>query len=334
MPREIIDSFASNAPGKTVTVHALCGGHFTLPEDQFVSPSEPGARKTVPSLCFLIQHCNPETQKITRIVFDLGVRRDVGRYSEPIRRHVETRRPLSTDPDVVKSLEAGRLTPDDIDYVIYSHVHWDHIGDPHDFPRSIFIVGHGSLAVLAGTSETLRGGHSFFEKDLLDPSRTIELPPVDAGRDAHTESRDSVKSISAYPTGNWIALGDPEMRGLDFFGDASLSIVDAPGHLPGHINILARVADGPTGSKFVYLAGDACHDRRIINGEKTIGEWQDAAGNTCCIHSNRQKAEETIERIRKAEKNGVEVIFAHDVEWEDQNPHRFFGYRLAYVETV
>jgi hypothetical protein len=29
---------------------------------------------------------------------------------------------LSTDPDVVKSLNAGGLTPDDIDFVVYSHV--------------------------------------------------------------------------------------------------------------------------------------------------------------------------------------------------------------------
>ena len=109
-------------PLATVTVHALCGGHFSLPEEQFVSPSEPGARKTVPSLCFLIQHKDPETGEITRIIFDLGLRRDVDRYSEPIRRHVKTRRPLSTDPDVAKSLAAGGLTPDGIDYVIYSHV--------------------------------------------------------------------------------------------------------------------------------------------------------------------------------------------------------------------
>ena len=106
----------------TVQVHALSAGHFTLPEEQFVSPCTEGARKTVPSLCFLIQHTRPGASKMTRIVFDLGLRRDVNRYSEPIRRHTETRRPMKTDPDVVKSLKGGGLTADDIDYVIYSHV--------------------------------------------------------------------------------------------------------------------------------------------------------------------------------------------------------------------
>lgn len=115
--------FAQNhEQGGTVLVHALSAGHLTLPEEQFVSPCAEGARKTVPSLCFLIQHTPPGTNKTTRIVFDLGLRRDVKRYSEPIRRHTETRQPMTTDPDVVKSLKAGGLTADDIDYVIYSHV--------------------------------------------------------------------------------------------------------------------------------------------------------------------------------------------------------------------
>ena len=112
----------TTAPSAKVTVHALSAGRFSLPEEQFVSPSTPGARHPVPSLCFLIQHTCAASGRITRIVFDLGLRRDVKRYPEPIQKHLTTREPYSTDPHVVKSLKAGGLTPDDIDYVIYSHV--------------------------------------------------------------------------------------------------------------------------------------------------------------------------------------------------------------------
>jgi glyoxylase-like metal-dependent hydrolase (beta-lactamase superfamily II) len=115
-----------------------------------------------------------------------------------------------------------------------------------------------------------------------------------------------------------------ELRGtLDVFGDHSLLIVDAPGHLPGHINLLARTS----ADHQVYLAGDACHDRRLLTGMKSIGEWHDAQGHICCIHADRKQAEITIERIRSLEKSGVEIIFAHDVEWEDnpKNILRFFG---------
>jgi len=119
-------SSPSADPPSTVQLHALSAGHFSLPETQFVAPSSPTARKTVPSLCFLIQHADSITGKQTKIVFDLGLRRDVNRYSEPIRRHVATRQPMETDQDVTKSLMQADLGPDDIDYVIYSHVshHW------------------------------------------------------------------------------------------------------------------------------------------------------------------------------------------------------------------
>ncbi len=75
------------------------------------------------------------------------------------------------------------------------------------------------------------------------------------------------------------------------------------------------------------MGGDACHDRRLLTGEKTIGEWNDAHGHVCCIHADREQAEMTIERIRVLEREGIEIIFAHDVEWESdpKNKTRFFG---------
>jgi hypothetical protein len=109
----------------TVSVHALSCGHFTLPEYQFVHPISRDARKSVPSLAFLIQHQDPSTGKTTRVVFDLGLRRDIKRYAAPIQKHVETRQPMTTDPDVTKSLAKGGLVPGDIDYVFYSHVRYE-----------------------------------------------------------------------------------------------------------------------------------------------------------------------------------------------------------------
>ena len=104
-----------------VSVHALSTGHFTLPEHQFVYPSSKDARRTVPSLAFLIQHVDKETHKQTRILFDLGLRHDITRYPSPIQKHIETRKPIDTE-NVVWNLEKGGLTANDINYIIYSHV--------------------------------------------------------------------------------------------------------------------------------------------------------------------------------------------------------------------
>lgn len=111
-----------SASEATVEVYALKAGHLTLPERFFVDPASETERKTVPSLSFLVVHQDAETNQKTQIVFDLGIRRDTKRYIEPIQRHIDTRQPLDTLPDVTASLAAGGLSPEDIDYVIYSHV--------------------------------------------------------------------------------------------------------------------------------------------------------------------------------------------------------------------
>ncbi|KAL1966537.1 hypothetical protein VTN77DRAFT_4459 [Rasamsonia byssochlamydoides] len=320
----------SSTPKATVQLHALSAGHLTLPEKYFVHPASNTARRTVPSLAFLIQHRHPFTGRLTRLVFDLGLRRDIERYSAPIRRHAATRQPLSTEPDVVQSLARGGLRPGDIDYVVYSHVHWDHIGEPRDFPTSTFVIGPGARDLLQGTkSNSLTGSHSFFEANLLPEDRTIELrdpsssEQVDGLGDKRAGSSGEADFYQSWTMTTTTTTDSFTLPVIDLFRDGTVYIVHAPGHLPGHINLLVR-----TGStKWVYLAGDACHDRRIMRRQREIGEWVDDDGHVCCIHADRKTAEETIERIRGLEQRGVEVIFAHDVEWEEdaRNKRRFWG---------
>ncbi|CAD0108478.1 unnamed protein product, partial [Aureobasidium uvarum] len=311
----------------TVTLHALSAGHFTLPEYQFVSPTVVTARKTVPSLAFLIQHRDAATGYLTRIVFDLGLRKDTERYPTPIQHHMTTRQPMTTEPDVVSSLAKGGLLSSDIDYIIYSHgdvlnefeVHWDHVGEPHAFLTSTFIVGHGTFALLDGTTGKPRGIHSFFEPDLLPEDRSVELSDPDGdSQEGPWQQSSRLKGLDTTPT--WQPYENMR-KTYDLFGDGSLLIVDSPGHLPGHINMLVRTAE----DRLVYLAGDAFHDRRLLTGEKDIGTWHDAEGHVCCIHTNKEAAAATINRIRELEVQGVEIIAAHDPDWEKLNSHRFFG---------
>ena len=140
------------------------------------------------------------------------------------------------------------------------------MGEPRDFPSSIFVVGHGSLALLAGTLSKFRGGHSFFEPDLLPNGRLIELtdPVESALKECDLETKPGTLNFDR----PWRPNGMLQHT-LDLFNDGSLLIVNAPGHLPGHINLLAQTSDGHQ----VYLGGDVCHDRRLLNGENEIVEW-------------------------------------------------------------
>lgn len=350
----------------TVSVHALEGGKFTLPERFFVTPLEDlEARRYVPSLCFLIQHysSNPsnarDNQKngnephLTRLLFDLGLRRDISRYSSSIQAHTRSRLPIDTSIDVVASLAAGGLSSDDIDMIILSHVHWDHIGLPTDFGKAKFVVGNGSLDLLNGKGK-ICGPHSCFEEGIL-PSvkegRTVELEAttpasecgdrnssptslVDQGGSVNgkvkstngTKLRNEAESIQGdnSPLPPWKPFSIFPST-IDLFNDGSIYIISAPGHIPGHLNLLCRTSTNPT--KYVYLAADSCHDRRLLTGEKEIAEWKEegAPDVVCCIHADRDEAKRTLSRIWEAEcgrgeglGGEVEVVFAHDAIWEEK----------------
>jgi glyoxylase-like metal-dependent hydrolase (beta-lactamase superfamily II) len=193
------------------------------------------------------------------------------------------------------------------------------------------VVGNGALQLLKGSPNSLRGSHSFFESDLLPEGRTTELANPYEPHSPPANETTSHNTTGPHFQQPWISYKHlPHV--LDIFNDGSVLIVDAPGHLPGHINILAKT--GPTTS--VYLAGDACHDRRIMRKECAIGEWHDDQGHICCIHGDKKVAEQTIERIRELERQGVEVIFAHDVEWEENpdNKMRFLNAAASVQEAA
>lgn len=305
------------APNQTyVTVSALEAGQLTLPEKLFVTDADPEKRATVPSLSFLIRH------QSSNLVFDLGLKRELSRYREAQQHHIAQRQPTVVSPDVAQSLRKGGMEPKDVNTVILSHVHWDHVGTPSDFTEAQFVVGSGTMHLLANGDGPLYPAE-IFNPDELPAQRTKELPAVrqeDAPRAFKHETEGHIwKPMSGFPAT------------LDFYGDGSLYVIDAPGHLSGHINLLARI--GP--KKWVYLGGDCCHDPRILSGEKGIATYDDGKGGSRTVHADTKVATETMRKIARFLKKGnveeeggdeveVEVVVAHDKGWAEQNTGRFW----------
>ncbi|KAL3461033.1 beta-lactamase-like protein [Aspergillus heterothallicus] len=291
-----------------IKLSLLPSGFLTLPSRFFCADKHSSnERLLVPSMSFLLQH--PSGKKT---VFDLGIRRNLADYPDSIHPHLLTRQPINTVPDVCDSLRAGGIEPRQVDTVILSHVHYDHVGTPSAFTKAIFIVGHGTRDLLQNGMSYHSAAH--FERDLLPNDRTVELPPVTTTGPFGSVVTSALRPVAGTVKHTWHPLG-PFGSVIDLFGDGSLYIVDSPGHLVGHLNVLVRVRE----DHWVYLAGDACHHPRLLSGEAEMAEWEEN-GATVCIHANKAMAEETLRKMQSARDAGVdgatvEVVFAHDAEW-------------------
>ncbi|KAL0573959.1 hypothetical protein V5O48_008000 [Marasmius crinis-equi] len=210
----------------TVTVQAL----DTLtpashgPASYFLSPTLPGRELAwFPDLAFLIEHNG------RRIMFDLGLRKDQENFPPALRAMTVAVKEygMKCNRDVVDQLLEGGIELESVEAVIWSHTHFDHIGDMSRWPHTTkLIVGPGSDRK---TYPTVPDAH-LLESDF-------------AGREVQELSFiDSSLKIAGAPA-------------IDFFGDGSLYILDLPGHLPGHLGALARVKP----NSFVAFGGDTCH---------------------------------------------------------------------------
>ncbi|KAH9480448.1 Cytochrome P450 monooxygenase mpaDE [Psilocybe cubensis] len=270
-------------------VSALDGGHITAPEDLFITNPVPdySNRITLPSLCFLIQH----STNGHKFLFDLGIPPNLDSYPPAVQKMIAN---PSTSVDAthhcVDSLAKGNTRPEDIDYVCISHIHWDHTGDPSAFTKATFISNEAVRPFLAEGYPTKPDAAHFSDLYPMDRTRFLDF----------TEC----PTIGPFP------------RGHDFYGDGSLYIIDSPGHLPGHINVLARTS--PDGA-WIYLAGDSTHHWKIITGESSIkvgAPWDP----TWCLHIDKNLAEKHIDHIRELLKiSRVRVLIAHELDWYADN---------------
>ncbi|KAK7022881.1 hypothetical protein VNI00_016868 [Paramarasmius palmivorus] len=210
----------------TVSVRMINGSgpDASVPSVLFVEPVLPGRESLpAPAYSFLIEHDGQ------RILFDLGTRKDQENLSPAYRAMLSTIGGfnITVEKDVVEQLEDGGIDAKDIDTVIWSHTHLDHIGDMSKFPPSTtLVIGPGST----------RASYPTVPDALL-------LDSDFAGRE--------IRELS-FANAPFTLSGRPV---LDFFGDGSFYLIDVPGHCPGHIAGLARV----TPTTFILLGGDTFH---------------------------------------------------------------------------
>lgn len=259
-------------------VSAIDAGRVHMLLSQLVDIAKEGEMVNLPVLSFVLRHSR--TGEV--VLFDLGIRPDTEAYTGA-RALADTMNITFQGRDIPATLERGGVSRADVKHIVISHIHFDHAGYPRAFPNAKFIIGGAARKVIEEEGPDFPG--TFYSID-VPMERALFLSPDDpAGR-------------------KWAPLG-PFPHALDFFGDGSLYVVDAPGHIPGHICVMARTsADGA----WVCLAGDGAHDWRHLTGEAGIGHIP------VCMHLDLPAALANIERL-KAVKDipRVRVLLAHDV---------------------
>lgn len=148
---------------------------------------------------------------------------------------------ITIGQDVASILDSAsdltRIHSRDIDAVIWSHNHFDHIGDMSTFPSTTdLVVGPGvTAASWPGWPQNPDG------------------PVLDS--DIHNRTVREIDFTSKAKIGRFDAF--------DYFGDGSFYLLDAPGHATGHLCGLARTTPSPNAS-FVLMGADACHHPGVL----------------------------------------------------------------------
>lgn len=163
---------------------------------------------------------------------------------------------------IVDQLGDLKVKPEQISIVAISHYHGDHTGQASHFPKAKLIIAAKELAALTATP-TPQG------------AAPTHLAP-------------------------WITGGAPLLAAIedvDVFGDGRVVAFHTPGHTPGHMSLMVKLA-----SRTVLLSGDLWFDHGQVLTED-MPDWS----------SSRAETAASRERFRRmAYKEDAVVVIQHD----------------------
>ncbi|KAH7124142.1 beta-lactamase-like protein [Dendryphion nanum] len=225
------------------------------------------------------------------ILWDLGLDEDRSCYTPWVNQFMlDEVNHVGPKKSIVHQLSERGVSAEQVDTVLFSHAHWDHSRPIRDeFPNATAYFG-------PGTKDGCSPGH------MADPSLQWDGRFFDPER--FTEKWDELD-------GPWTTFGAFD-KALDYFGDGSFWIMQAPGHMAGNLCAAARIQSG----EWVLLGSDCCHSRGLLNGEYEISQFCVPGLGKMSLHSDVTAAKTTILKIRAMERDlGFHVALAHDAEW-------------------
>ena len=154
--------------------------------------------------CYLIQHADH------LLVWDAGL---------PLAAVGQTGGNSRYDKSFLEQLAGMGISPGDIDFIAFSHMHYDHVGAANAFTDATLLIQQHEADAAFGSTE----------------------PGIAVQPELYAEVQDNPRIT---------LTGDH-----DVFGDGSVRIISAPGHTPGHQVLYLELANlGP-----LVLSGDLYH---------------------------------------------------------------------------
>ncbi|RPA96869.1 Metallo-hydrolase/oxidoreductase [Choiromyces venosus 120613-1] len=258
----------------TLEVHALEAGRAFLPNKLLFNDTNPANADTADEFLAYFFHLHHPGKNL-HILWDAGIRKDISARPPP----------QCKPPSKPSCAHTNGVAPESIDYIFYSHAHFDHTGDPEKFPKAKIVYGAGTQAHVRPAWPI--NPESRYLESLFPEGRTQELGAGD------------FKPIGGFA---------PWDSACDFFGDGSLLLIDAPGHVPGHTIALARVEGG-----YLLFGGDSCHC------EAHLKEYVPGGRMGFGMHKDADSARENISKIvgfAKA-RGDVRICLAHVGTYKD-----------------
>ncbi|KAJ7062231.1 beta-lactamase-like protein [Mycena amicta] len=211
----------------TVSISRFNIGNLTAVNEfhTLVHPILPGRDSVeLPMYSFLVEHGS------RKLLFDIGIRKDPLNLVPNLAALFQSGAFVGKfEKDVTDVLNEAGIALDSIESVIWSHSHFDHIGDMSKLPNSTSLVISSETDV---STYPENPNAILQESDLA--GRTVTK--IDFSRST-------------------FKLND--LQAVDYFGDGSFYLLNTPGHITGHLTGLARVTANP--SAFILLAGDTFH---------------------------------------------------------------------------
>ncbi len=231
----------------------------------------------VPVPFFLIQH------KGKNILFDTGNHKD-DMKGHLLPRLLEFVRPVfSEDEWAPKAIQKVGVKPEEVDFVIISHLHHDHAGAIGCFPNATVIIQKSEYDYVRRPDYFMT--QAYYNDQAPAGVTNFYFDGADG--------MNNPKNIDWYFLDGWLD------NKFDLFNDGKLVIYFTPGHSIGHQSLLINTdKDGS-----FFLAADSCYVKENIVSGMLPGLVLDCAAYL-----------QNLRTFRLLEKTGVQIVTGHDVD--------------------